>query len=85
MAGAHAGGIAQLALRDGRFSFGQDLGDALLCGGLMRCGSRCLLDDLESERRRVGFEGQLQPIGAGCGTVLDIEEQALAVATQIEI
>jgi hypothetical protein len=49
MAGAHAGGVAQLTLRDGRFGFGQDLGDALLCGGRIRCAGWCLLDDLESE------------------------------------
>ena len=38
-----------------------------------------MLDEFESEGWRVIFQGQLQPIGAGCGTMLDIEEQALAV------
>jgi hypothetical protein len=85
VAGAHARSIAQLPLCDGRLGRSQDLFDTLSRGRLIGCGGWGLLDEFESEGRRVIFQGQLQPIGAGCGTMLDIEEQALAVATQIEI
>jgi hypothetical protein len=44
-----------------------------------------LLDHLERERRRVGFEGELQPVDARCGAMLDIKVEVLAVTTQIEV
>jgi hypothetical protein len=44
-----------------------------------------LLDDLESEHRRIGSESELQAIGAWGGTMLDIEEELLTVAAEIEI
>jgi hypothetical protein len=44
-----------------------------------------LFDNLESERRRICSEDEMEPVGTGCGAVLDCEVQALAVATQIEI
>jgi hypothetical protein len=87
VAGAHARRLAQLPLCDGRGCFRQDLFDALLRGRLAliaSVGGR-LFDDLESERWWVGFEGKLQPVGAGRGAMLDIEVEVLAVATQIEV
>ena len=56
MAGSHAGGIAQLALREGSCAVGQDLFDALKRGGLdpMTGLSGVVLDDGESEGRWIG-------------------------------
>ena len=87
VAGAHACGLAQLPLGEGRGGFRQDLDDALLGRRLVPIASlgRRWLDDFESERWRVGFEHKLQPVAAGGGAMLDSEVKVLAVATQIKI
>jgi hypothetical protein len=54
--GADARGVAQLALRERGFSFGENLLDALPGGRLGRLGfGRLLIHELESEGRWVGF------------------------------
>ena len=56
VAGADARGVAQLALRERCFSFGENLFDALPSGRLGRLGfRRLLIHELESEGRWVGF------------------------------
>ena len=56
VAGADARGVAQLALRERGFSFGENLFDALPGGWLGRLGfGRLLIHELESEGRWVGF------------------------------
>ena len=82
VASAHTRGIAQLALREGCFCLSENLFEALPGGRLGVLGfSGLLVYQLEREGRGVGFEGELQAIGAGCGAMLDAQLQVLAIAT----
>jgi hypothetical protein len=87
VAGAHASGIAQLPLGEGCGGFSQDLLDALAVGwlGLIARLGGGLLDDLECKGGCVCSQGELEAVGSGRGTMLDVESEVLSVAAQIEI
>jgi hypothetical protein len=86
-AGAHVSGVAQLALGEWCGGVSEDLFDALLGRRLGLIAGRCLglLDDLESKDGCVCSQGELQAVGSRRGSVLDVEDEVLGVAAQIEI
>ena len=86
VAGAHARGVAQSALRQRCFRLSENLFDALpsrWLGGLGLCG--LLVYQLESKRGRVGLECELQTVGAGSGAMFDAQMQMRTGATQIQV
>jgi hypothetical protein len=86
VAGADARGVAQLALRERGFRFGENLLDALPGGRLGRLGfSGLLIHELESEGRWVGFERELQAIGTWRRTMFDAQIQMWVVTAQIQV
>ena len=86
IAGAHAHGFAHLLLRERGCGVGEQEFDAAQAGRLdgRRVGGR-LVDGLQGEGRRIGFEREQHAVGALGGAMFDAKQQLLTLAAEIEI
>ena len=64
---------------------GEDLFDALKARWADLIELVGMIDHLKGENRRFRPQGELQPVTAGCGAMLDSEMQLLTIASQIQI